>query len=267
MRVSAFSEPGRTDGDNEDWASANSGLIVVIDGTTTRTKSGCRHGGAWYATQLGSAVSTLASNRDVSLSAGLRAAIQHVADQHRECDLTHPSTPSAAVAALRSSGGHLEYLVLGDITVVMDRENGLEIVVDDRVHATARFERNMVDRHPIGSPEQQSALLQMKHAELAVRNQPDGYWVAATDASVVTQALTGQVELNRLRRIAVLSDGAARIVVMFELVDWAGLLDALDETGPQEVVRRIRAIEATDPEGRRWPRNKQSDDATIVYAG
>jgi hypothetical protein len=53
---------------------------------------------------------------------------------------------------------------------------------------------------------------------------------------------------------------------LFELTDWAGLLDILDEAGPDEVVRRIRAIETADPEGRRWPRNKRSDDATIVYA-
>jgi hypothetical protein len=106
----------------------------------------------------------------------------------------------------------------------------------------------------------------MKHAELAVRNQPGGYWVAASDPNVVTQALTGKVALKGLLRTAVLSDGAARIVVPFGVVDWAGLLDTLDENGPHEVVRRIRALEAADPEGRRWPRNKRSDDATIVYA-
>jgi hypothetical protein len=66
MRVSAFSEPARTDGDSEDWVSAAPGLIVVIDGTTVRTKTGCRHGADWYATQLGSALSTLASNQDMS---------------------------------------------------------------------------------------------------------------------------------------------------------------------------------------------------------
>jgi hypothetical protein len=266
VRVSACSEPARTGGANEDWVAAAPGLIVVIDGTTVRTKTGCKHGAAWYATQLGSALSTLASNRDMSLPTALRAAIQYTADQHRECDLTHPGTPSAAVAALRSSGGDLEYLVLGDITVVLDSEDRLEVVVDDRVRATVRSERDTVDRHLIGSPEKQSALLRMKNAELAVRNQPGGYWVAAADASGVTQALTGKVALNGLRRIAVLSDGAARIVVLYGLVDWAGLLDVLDETGPDDVVRRVRAIEAADPEGRRWPRNKRSDDATIVYA-
>jgi hypothetical protein len=140
------------------------------------------------------------------------------------------------------------------------------VVIDDRVDTTARHERATVDRYPIGSPEKQSALVRMKHAELAARNQPGGYWVAASDPNVVTHALSGKASLDGLRRTAVLTDGAARIVALFELTDWSGLLDILDEAGPDEVVRRIRAIEAADPEGRRWPRNKRSDDATIVYA-
>jgi hypothetical protein len=266
MRVSAFSEPASQNGENEDWVSAAPGLIVVVDGATVRTETGCSHGAAWYATHLGSALSTLASDRDLSLATALRAAIQHVVNQHAECDLTHPGTPSAAVAVLRNGENKLDYLVLGDITVVLDTADGLEVVIDDRVEATARTERDAAHRYPIGSAEKQSALLRMKHAELAVRNQPGGYWVAAADPNVIAHALTGKVAIEGLRRTVVLTDGAARIVALFELVDWPGLLEVLDKTGPDEVVRRIRAIEAADPEGCRWPRNKRSDDATIVYA-
>lgn len=267
MRISTLSEPATDDKDNEDWVSAAPGLIVVLDGATVRTETGCSHGAAWYATQLGSALSTLASNRDLALPTALRTAISHVANQHGgECDLTHPGTPSAAVAVLRTHNDELEYLVLGDITIVLERTDGLNVIVDDRVDATAVTERATVDRYPIGSAEKQSALVQMKHAELAARNRPGGYWVAAADPNVITHALSGAVPLHALRRTAVLTDGAARIVALFELTDWVGLLDVLDAAGPDEVVRRVRAVEAADPEGRKWPRNKRSDDATIVYA-
>ena len=39
----------------------------------------------------------------------------------------------------------------------------------------------------------------------------------------------------------------------------------LDESGPDELVRQVRAAEAVDPDGRQWPRTKRSDDATAVY--
>jgi hypothetical protein len=39
----------------------------------------------------------------------------------------------------------------------------------------------------------------------------------------------------------------------------------LEESGPDELLRQVRAAEAVDPEGRQWPRTKRSDDATAVY--
>jgi hypothetical protein len=256
MEIFTASGPADRRTPNEDWFSAEPGLIVVLDGATARTDTGCSHGTAWYARHLGAAL----------LEADLATAIREVAGQHPECDLTHPATPAAAVAVLRSVGESLEYLVLGDVTVVLDGVDGLRTVVDDRVAATAVEQRREVDRFAIGSSGKQSALIRMKHAELAVRNRPGGYWVAAADPDVAQEARTGEVPLNRLRRFAVLTDGAARLVEPFGLVDWAGLLDLLGDAGPEEAIRRLRATEAADPEGRRWPRNKRSDDATIVFA-
>ena len=65
--------------------------------------------------------------------------------------------------------------------------------------------------------------------------------------------------------MAALSDGAARVVGLFGLYDWPGALDALRESGPGELIRHVRAVEADGPEATRWPRNKLSDDATAAY--
>jgi hypothetical protein len=51
----------------------------------------------------------------------------------------------------------------------------------------------------------------------------------------------------------------------FGLATWEELLALLDESGPDELVRQVRAAEAVDPDGRQWPRTKRSDDATAVY--
>lgn len=60
------------------------------------------------------------------------------------------------------------------------------------------------------------------------------------------------------------TDGAAR-AVSFGLMDLAGLLDALDSSGPAALIERVRAAERSDPLGVRWPRNKRSDDASVVH--
>lgn len=266
MRVSTASEAGNLNAPNEDWAVATEGLIVVLDGATARTGTGCVHGVAWYAAKLGSAISGLAVDRQVKLGDALTYGIRFTADQHRECDLSHPGTPSAATGIIRLNDTALEYLVLGDVTILVETSDGIRVITDDRVDHTAKEERAEADRYPFGSAEKQAALLRMKHAELAARNQPDGYWVAAADPSVATHAITGSFPLDNVRRVAVLTDGAARMVALFGLLDWAAVLDLLDESRPTELVRRVRAIEAADPSCMRWARNKTSDDATAVYA-
>jgi hypothetical protein len=265
MRVLAASEPAQQEGSNEDWFSASPGLVVVLDGATARTETGCRHGVSWYVAQLGAAVSVLAMKRDTSLRDALSGAITTVADQHRECDLESPGTPSAAVAVLRVSEPHVEYLALGDISIVFDAHSGLHAITDDRVEKTAVVERRNADRFPIGTPEKQGALIAMKHAELAARNQPGGFWVAAADPTVTQHAIVDSLSLSDLRGCAVLTDGAARIVRLFELLEWRELIELLDQAGPDEVLRRVRSTEEIDPVGMKWPRNKRSDDATIVY--
>jgi hypothetical protein len=58
---------------------------------------------------------------------------------------------------------------------------------------------------------------------------------------------------------------SSRLVDLFELATWEELLALLEESGPEELLRQVRAAEAVDAEGRQWPRTKRSDDATAVY--
>ncbi|MGA3538493.1 hypothetical protein ACK8GE_04235 [Micromonosporaceae bacterium DT194] len=128
MRVSIASEAGNPSSPNEDWAMASENLIVVLDGATARTDTGCVHGIAWYAVKLGSALAGLAADRDAALSNALMHGIRFTADQHRNtCDLSHPGTPSAATAILRLRDTVLEYLVLGDVTVLIDTVDGIQV--------------------------------------------------------------------------------------------------------------------------------------------
>jgi hypothetical protein len=63
----------------------------------------------------------------------------------------------------------------------------------------------------------------------------------------------------------VLSDGAARLVERFGLLDWRGLLDVLDHEGPAELIRRTRRAEESETEAERaGRRGKRHDDATAV---
>ncbi len=265
-QIKIATEPGSSDKDSEDWAYADDDLIVVLDGATTRTDTGCIHGVPWYVRQLGAAIVRNSSDHTASLTDAVAAAITDVLRLHPQCDLTHPGSPSAAVGVVRITAVELVYLVLGDVSLVMMSPQDVKVVSDSRVSGTAAAERAEADRHPIGSPAKAAALLAMKHIELAERNREGGYWIAETDPKAVEHALTGAVPLDRISQFAVLTDGAAR-AVEFDLYDWPQAFATMAKGGPSALIRSVRAAENTDLYGIRWPRNKISDDATIVFAG
>jgi hypothetical protein len=258
--VQVATQPGSPEKPSEDWAHASQDLVVVLDGATARTETGCAHGVHWYAAQLGTALVDLARDRHADLTEVLRQGIERVAAAHPQCDLQHPGTPSAGVAILRPDG---RYLVLGDVSIVADGPTEPIVVVDPRVDTTGRAERAEVNRHLIGTPEKAAALIPMKHAELAARNMPGGYWIAAADPAAAAHSLTGTLALQTGSRAAVLTDGAARAVTL-GLMTWSGLLDQLAKRGPMDLIAFVRQAEVSDPLGARWPRNKASDDATAA---
>jgi hypothetical protein len=262
MEVSIATQAGASDRANEDSTAIGPDLLVVLDGATARTDTGCIHGVAWFTEHLAQEIKNHAA---LGPAAALAEAIGRTADLHRgTCDLSHPGTPSAAVAIVQAEQGTLRYLVLGDVTVVIAAEGGMHVVSDQRVSSTAAPERAAADAMEATDPEKAAALVRMKHAELAARNVPGGYWVAAADPTAAKHALTGDIPVSEVRQVAVLSDGAAR-AVEFGLYDWPSVLGILRESGPDTLIRQVRGAEASDPEATRWPRNKISDDATAAY--
>jgi hypothetical protein len=264
MQHSAATAPGNPEVPSEDWYAVSSDLVVVLDGATVRTETGCIHGAAWYAHQLGSNIVWLAKDCERTLTDVLFSAIAAVANLHPDCDLSHPGTPSAAVAIVQRVENQLRYLVLGDVSILVDDGSSDVLISDSRVSATASAQREEADRWLIGSPQKAAALLEMKHAELAARNTEGGYWIAATDPFAAQHAITGVIEAPGC--FAVLTDGAARYVDLFELGHWRHVLSFLRSCGPAEMVKLVRSVESHDPLGIGYPRNKCSDDATVVFA-
>jgi Protein phosphatase 2C len=241
VQVSYVSEatPGRP---NEDFVAAGPGWVVLLDGATAPAgvDSGCAHDPAWLVRRLGGQIAARMALEDGKPLPDLVAeAIKVTGEAHTgTCDLENPDSPSATVSLLRRRGAAVEWFVLADSPIVLD-VGEVRVIRDDRV-----------DRLPSYTLE----------AVREARNSPGGFWVASTKPEAAYEGLTGEVPVAGLRRAAVLSDGASRLVERFGRLDWGGLLRVLDDEGPRELVRRTRAAE----EAESFARGKRYDDATAV---
>ena len=237
---------------NEDFAGAVPGAAVLLDGAgIPGTESICSHGVAWYAHRLGGALLGRLSRDDGrDLAVILANAIGEIAADHRDtCDITDPSSPQATVLIVRAHRDRLDYLLLADTFLVLDQVGGgPQVITDEREVATLRICSAPLDGVPSGTPEYDRIRASCGQAVRARRNQPGGYWIAKDDPQAAQQAVTGSRSLHDLDGVALLSNGASRIVNPYGLTDWPGVLKLLGADGPAEIIRRVREAEARTSE-------------------
>jgi hypothetical protein len=269
MQVTLASRRSPDATSNEDFIAATASVAVVVDGASVPPElgTGCGHGTAWFARHLGvQLLALLSTEADRSPADGLAQAITAVAALHADtCDLSHPGSPSATVAILREQPDAIDYLVLGDTTILLEEPTGIRVVTDDRLEHVAAGQHSAMHQHATGSADHNRSFAELVTEQRRHRNHPDGFWVASTDPAAARHALTDTVTCDGLQRAAVLSDGATRLVDRFGLLDWPDFLDALAEQGPDAIISQVREAEDSDPDGRRWPRGKRHDDASAAY--
>jgi hypothetical protein len=271
VRLASVGAPDRPV--NEDFGFVLPRLVGVFDGVTAPAgvETGCVHGPAWYVRHL----ATHLERRYVvaphsPLSDLLAEAIDHTrADHEGRCDLEHPSTPASTVSLLRETADTVEYLVLCDSPLVVEHGDQVEVISDDRhAVAVAQIRAEALATHAsIGSPDHAEQVRRVVVKQQEHTNQPGGYWIAAADPSAAHEAITGVRPLrgtDRVRRAALLTDGASCAVEEFELFGWRDLLAVLTDEGPLALIERVRAAELADHNGHARPRYKLHDDATAA---
>lgn len=237
------SAPGRH---NEDLVVAGPNWVAVLDGATPMPPefdSGCIHSVPWLVRHLGAHLaSRLGTGDERPLADLLAAAITAtVADHADTCDMSNPDSPSATVTLVRETAGRVDYLVLCDSPLLLDRgEPEPTVCRDDQID-------HLTDRTFAGVSK--------------ARNTDGGFWVAGTRPEAASHAVTGTVGTADLRHVAVLTDGGARLVERFGTMSWQQLLQLLITTGPEGLIDATRAAESrhTDVRG-----GKVHDDATAV---
>jgi hypothetical protein len=229
MRVRLATSPGTPGWPNEDFAAIAPGAAVLLDGATTFPRdadTGCVHGVAWYARVLGTTLlAAIAAEPRIPLARALSDAIGDVRGRH---EATCDLASPATPAAT--------------VTAIRSTPDSIDyLALSDSSIATdpgnALPPVIITDSHP----------------------------AASAIPAAADKARTGTLPRAGLRGIALLSDGATRITDRYGLLSWPAALGVIREHGPDELIRQVRAAEDSDPDRIRWPRQKTSDDATIIY--
>jgi hypothetical protein len=242
---STDASPGRV---NEDFVITGPTWAVLLDGASPYpgVDTGCIHDVPWFVHHLGTELARILTNSPMQpLDDALAVAITSTCQLHEHtCDLSNPDSPSATVVAARQRDGQLDYLTLADSPLIVDNDGAVHAIIDDRT-------AHLTDYSPDGVR--------------SARNSPGGFYVASTLPHAAHHAIRGTLPANSVRRAALLTDGATRLVERFGRLDWPELLDLLTTSGPAELIRRTRQAELDETEAEHETRRgKHHDDATAV---
>ena len=197
MQVTLASRRSPDATSNEDFIAATASVVVVVDGASVPPglATGCMHGTAWFAHRLGTQLlGLLTTQAGHSPADSLAQAISEVATMHADtCDLGHPGSPSATVAILREQPQTIDYLVLGDTTILLEEPAGIRVLTDDRLEHVAASQHGAMHQQATGSADHARSFAELVTEQRRHRNHPDGFWVASTDPAAAQHALTHTV--------------------------------------------------------------------------
>jgi len=271
--LDSLSLPGDAAKPNEDAFGHDATAAVVLDGATP-LGDGLMPGpsdAAWIA-QFG-ARRLLAHLRD---GEGARKAVRGaLADAQKSFEALrrHPpeqmwQTPCASMMLAVAGEDGVEFLWFGDCAALVQPQGGAVMVVGEtfdkraaeakRAQAIAK-EKNLSPASGLSRPEFLGALR-------ATRNRVNSgsYWLFSPDAKAASHAARRMVKAAPGTRLLLASDGFLALASDYGAYGADSLMQAAVAKGLKALGEELRAIEAGDAVGDKFPRFKKSDDATAL---
>jgi hypothetical protein len=262
---------------NEDLVWTGENAAIVLDGATglgDRQVSDAESDAQWYVNALCGALRDRIG-RDEELSAVAANAVERVADEYAALSGTatgeRHEVPSGAGAVCRWDDESFEYLVLGDCSVVVSADDGIDPVIgegprelDDRVVEEMVSIRERADER-VSYEELRARVRPLLVDHRKRMNEPDGYWTFGFDPRAVDHAKTGRLPRDDLEFVLSFTDGFEPVYDLYDVfAGWEALVSYVRSNGVERAVRVLRAFEEADPECERYPRLKPSDDVGVA---
>jgi hypothetical protein len=183
----------------------------------------------------------------------------------------HPKQEAltAAFACVWLESDVIRAAVLADCAVVCRLvDDRVEWICDERVapfDSSVAQERERLRRDNAAPRDIKARLETLLDENRRRANVPDGYWVLSDNLDAARQVSTAAWPVRDVRDLLLCSDGYWRAIDPFAIAGSpAELVSESGRLGLEELVRRIRAHEADDPEMSRFPRVDPADDTTAL---
>ena len=270
---------------NEDFVQAAGSYGIVIDGASGLAGDPLFAGrfatnAQWLARSVGAATCA-ALDAGARVEEALAGAVS-LAREELEAAAGAPlaemdplAVPSATLALAVVGEDAVELYGLGDSPMVaLMRDGSLVVSTDDVLEGLdARAVSLMSERDPglaLTGPERRRLVDDVVRAHRLLRNTVGGYWSLDPTGAALEHLRSLSLPREAVASVAGTSDGFWRAFASsgpaaFGVADPATELACLTPGRARDILACLRGFEAADPDLRRFPRLKRSDDASLFW--
>ncbi len=277
--IEAVTDAGSTDRTNEDAHGHNGECAFVIDGATGLGDQQVfvKHGtdAAWLASK---AVMYFEQNisQGSEVAPGVATFISQMRDEFfttaDQQTVPRYAWPSASFAMLHMDQNTARFSGLGDCTLFLQADGEVKLV--NPMRKFEGIESKSAARHlqrlgGFGSQKnllQDATTLQDLRSIRAMQNtEESGVWTLGLEPMAAKNLWTEALSISDGYHALLCSDGFSALVTDYHRYSAETLLDAALGEGLVALMDELRQIErVTDSDGQKYPRFKQSDDATAL---
>ncbi|MEW9078504.1 hypothetical protein [Terrisporobacter glycolicus] len=177
--------------------------------------------------------------------------------------------PSASVVIIKFYTDKLEYILLGDCTLLLNKLNEDIIIKDERVckldeKVFSKME-NLNKRCNLTIFEKKNILLPLIIENRLKKNSDKGYWILEFNKEAVEKSIHGYIDVEGEVRIMMSSDGFSCAWDRYNIFKENEMIEVGKNKGIEYINNKIRKLEKEDYNGIIFPRFKESDDSSCVY--
>ncbi len=177
--------------------------------------------------------------------------------------------PSASVVIIKFYTDKLEYILLGDCTLLLNKLNEDIIIKDERVckldeKVFSKME-NLNKRCNLTIFEKKNILLPLIIENRLKKNSDKGYWILEFNKEAVEKSIHGYIDVEGEVRIMMSSDGFSCAWDRYNIFKENEMIEVGKNKGIGYINNKIRKLEKEDYNGIIFPRFKESDDSSCVY--
>lgn len=177
--------------------------------------------------------------------------------------------PSCSCSILKFYKDKIEYLLLGDCTLLVNHNESVKILKDETLCRLDKkifdFMQEAKDVTNLTLKERKAEVMPIIIENRLKKNTVGGYWALEFSKEAVDNCISGFIDIEYKMKIMMASDGFSCVYDRYKIFDKNEMMKIAEIKGIDYIYRKVRELEKDDEMAIEFPRFKIYDDSSCVY--